>query len=523
MTTAEDGGHAERLYHENVQMEKEIGIGQAVLGAGPTLRPGEGGASLGLFSDAWYTRRTLRKAALEALPHTEDTLMPIPPKPAPGNVCPRCRGDVPEPGKKGEYSGAISRTDNKTEVCTPCGNHESEEDKRDKLTPQTEWPMKKFAGLVGHPDNESAIPLTQAAQLMIGTKNWKLGPPMRRPYSPGNMPDLRWNLMDGWAKWWPSLSESAGNVTLLNSASLWWVGEEMCDLLYSTLPEIPDDTAVQNLTFPASYGLIYFAKEWSGGVDAATGERDIRVNAMTWGHGLVGPLEEPSLSMESYRYVDFDAGLEYKDGTLLHGLGLSGDLLGGSLKASTLAAMGAPTKLVKVNGRMENKVTGGIWAPLGRSDWPHSALLNAPSVDTMAQTGQSDIAPRVGTENFDLSAQEDRKLIAAFFSLIQAAGLTKVVEDKPSRQVVRNAQRHNRPVPSAVKVVYLRRPSRKGAPGDASDGGHLSHRFMVRAHPRMQACGPGMKERRLIMVGPYLKGPEDGPFIPKTTVNAWVR
>lgn len=491
-------------------------------------------ATPGRLSEGWYIRRSIRKAALEALPHTSRDIvgenrlpyMPIPPIPAPNNKCPRCGGPVPDAEHKGEWSGAISRTDNKTEICTACGNHESDQDQRDLLTPKVRWPIGASLVQAMRSPNPQ-LPMTEPASLLIGTKDWKLGPPMRKPFSPGNMPDLRWNLMDGWVKWWQSPFESVPQTQLLNDASLWWVGDEMCDLLYSTLPEIPADTMTENLTLPAPYGLIYFAKEWWGGVDAETGERDICVNAVTWGHGLVGPEQEPCISISSYRYLDFDKGLTAKDGLLLEGLGLSDGGLRrpGTAAIDQLAAMGAPMKLRKVNGKMENAVSGGIWAPLGRSDWPHSFRLDAPSATShlMGPVGASPIAERVGTESFDLSAQEDRRLIAAFFSLIQAESLTRVVDETPSRQVVRQAQRKNKPVPPTVKVVYLRRPQRKGKPGAEGAGGHLSYRFPVRAHSRLQACGPGLSQRKLIMIAPYIKGPEDGPFVPKTTVNAWVR
>jgi hypothetical protein len=39
-------------------------------------------------------------------------------------------------------------------------------------------------------------------------------------------------------------------------------------------------------------------------------------------------------------------------------------------------------------------------------------------------------------------------------------------------------------------------------------GWELAQRFMVRGHWRRQACGPGMKERRLKWIAPYWKGPE---------------
>jgi hypothetical protein len=40
-------------------------------------------------------------------------------------VCPRCAHHIPTDEQPGLYSGAISRTDNRTEICSPCGSDEA--------------------------------------------------------------------------------------------------------------------------------------------------------------------------------------------------------------------------------------------------------------------------------------------------------------------------------------------------------------------------------------------------------------
>jgi len=40
-------------------------------------------------------------------------------------VCPRCLGFIPSNAFAGEYPGAISRIDNKTEICSDCGTEEA--------------------------------------------------------------------------------------------------------------------------------------------------------------------------------------------------------------------------------------------------------------------------------------------------------------------------------------------------------------------------------------------------------------
>lgn len=39
--------------------------------------------------------------------------------------CPTCDGQIPNNETPGAYMGAISRTDNKTEICSACGTREA--------------------------------------------------------------------------------------------------------------------------------------------------------------------------------------------------------------------------------------------------------------------------------------------------------------------------------------------------------------------------------------------------------------
>ena len=40
-------------------------------------------------------------------------------------ICPRCNGFIPNNQHPGEYPGALSRLDNKTEICSSCGIDEA--------------------------------------------------------------------------------------------------------------------------------------------------------------------------------------------------------------------------------------------------------------------------------------------------------------------------------------------------------------------------------------------------------------
>jgi hypothetical protein len=43
-------------------------------------------------------------------------------------ICPRCNGFIPNNETPGAYMGALSRRDNKTEICSSCGVDEALED-----------------------------------------------------------------------------------------------------------------------------------------------------------------------------------------------------------------------------------------------------------------------------------------------------------------------------------------------------------------------------------------------------------
>ena len=59
------------------------------------------------------------------------------------HTCPRCLGGIPTNTERGAYPGALSRTDNLTEVCTLCGLLEAFEAIIDKPTEQKDWKVFK--------------------------------------------------------------------------------------------------------------------------------------------------------------------------------------------------------------------------------------------------------------------------------------------------------------------------------------------------------------------------------------------
>jgi hypothetical protein len=64
-----------------------------------------------------------------------------------------------------------------------------------------------------------------------------------------------------------------------------------------------------------------------------------------------------------------------------------------------------------------------------------------------------------------------------------------------------------------VRVIALRKTQATAVePLEAGTGRKLKVRFIVKGHAKLQPCGPGRSDRKLIWVDAYPKGPDDAPF-----------
>ena len=81
--------------------------------------------------------------------------------------------------------------------------------------------------------------------------------------------------------------------------------------------------------------------------------------------------------------------------------------------------------------------------------------------------------------------------------------------------------------PPTVRVVALRKSARvepSGEPVDRVEGARTYHcRWIVKGHPRLQPCGPGRKDHKLIWIEAHPAGPDDKPFRTTKTVYAVIR
>lgn len=97
------------------------------------------------------------------------------------------------------------------------------------------------------------------------------------------------------------------------------------------------------------------------------------------------------------------------------------------------------------------------------------------------------------------------------------------VERHARRRYVREHQLSEEPT---VRVVALRRSQVQASEprdGESESSREYTCRWIVKGHTRLQACGPGRADRKLIWVEAHPAGPEDKPLKTRETVYAVVR
>jgi len=241
----------------------------------------------------------------------------------------------------------------------------------------------------------------------------------------------------------------------LPEARLLWVSPELTDLLDATARTIPLDVDFGTVTPPWETGFAVFpSRLWSIDAQGLEPEGGFYVDAILWGPVRINGVNE-------------------------------GVSIGSWLHAST--------------------PEGTLWTPVGRSDW-----VEGEQIGTLIP----EHAEKIDTPKFMPSAIEDRRRLIALWALMADERITE-----RSTRVERNKSRRRRntgPIPD-VTVIHLRRGVASGAElGDDAEAvagaRRYSHRWMVRAHWRHQAYGPGRKGRKLVLILPHMKGPDGAPL-----------
>lgn len=305
-----------------------------------------------------------------------------------------------------------------------------------------------------------------------------------RPTRPSDLIELRLLIAERWLPGrayynaYKGLSDYPENACeherrMTSEAEIYYVTSDMVDLLQAAAPKMPEQPLRLDDP-PSQYGFIYFEKPIVG----TDSERGITINvdAITWGCIMSGveherPLER-MVSITCYQYDDKPW----------------------------------PEEVVEENPELAEPLND--WAPLGRSEWPVG--------DTTDQPEWEGIEP-ARMQSFS----EDRRWLAAFWTLIQQVKIAECSQVGPQRQHRKRLEREGKPI-SLVNIVRLRRIQHPTQPKDEAALVEWTHRWMVGVHWRNQWY-PSLGTHRQIVILPYVKGPEDKPLIIKDTVKLWER
>ena len=287
----------------------------------------------------------------------------------------------------------------------------------------------------------------------------------------------------------------------LRRANLWWVGAEMLDLVTTAADGVPSDLRTSELPIPSQFGFVVFEKPWFGQDSQIDGE--VFVHAMSWSFARMQPTisrpkTEDSIALTSYRKLDFT---NWRDVNFALGCGA----LSEARYDPNILKNGTDDELL-------NNLHGQSWAYLGHSDWPFA--------DELIQSPYSELS-----EDAAESWVEDRRIFAAFVSLIKQESFVERTTSYGPRNVQRAAQRLgvSKEINSVSVIDIHKRPaSSESEASETSGESNYSHRWWVDPFVRWQGVGPGRKERRLTLVKGHVRGPEDKPFKPKEKVRSWV-
>jgi hypothetical protein len=112
--------------------------------------------------------------------------------------------------------------------------------------------------------------------------------------------------------------------------------------------------------------------------------------------------------------------------------------------------------------------------------------------------------------------------MAALWTIARATTVADSGQENPNRPERRRLEREGAVrAHSSVRVIHLRREIPRSGDGvldERAGERKLTHRHLVRAHLRNQACGPGRTDRRLILVPPHIKGPDGAPLLRRPRV-----
>jgi hypothetical protein len=284
------------------------------------------------------------------------------------------------------------------------------------------------------------------------------------------------------------LVESIFDYRAFQTATLWYVSDDMAALVQASAPSLPPTTLTPEL-LPAKSGFAVFARPLVG-ISADENE-------------MFELLDREGDSPLLRAMVDVKSLHEHRDemhhvqvNALLWG---DGEYLGTRMYRKNFVGI-ALYRALHFEGRVD-------WMPLGRTDWNYGD-------DT-----EDAVDPElIGHDQRMASMAEDRRWMACLWLLASQARVGEQTAVAPDRSARRRSQRAG--YPADVRLIDVRR---QAAPATDTEGEshHVewSHRWLVNPHWRQQAYGPGRSLRKPVFILPHVKGPADKPLVIKPAVN----
>ena len=262
----------------------------------------------------------------------------------------------------------------------------------------------------------------------------------------------------------------------LPEAQLIHVAPHMCEFIRQAADSVPPSLTIHRDDAPSPAGLVVFATPMMGH-DAgpiAVGS-EVRVDGIFW-----APVRLPGRDVPWFMDTPDE---EHK----IEGISI------------------ASFHLLEPEG-----VVPQMWVGLGRTDWPWGDRVD----DTLKG------AIPDWSEVKQASLEEDRRLLAAIWATINQKLLveTEIVfpDRHTAKRLIRAGMGDN---DNRVTVVHLRKTEYRALGTEEGTGEKLKWRTPVRKHFKRQPYGPGRKLRKIIVIMPYWRGPEDAPI--RHTERIW--
>lgn len=260
----------------------------------------------------------------------------------------------------------------------------------------------------------------------------------------------------------------------LEHASLFWVEEQMVDLLSAAAPKMPEQIFRRD-DLPCEVGFAVFAKPIP--FHDATGV-SMPVSAMAW-----RPVADAETTRNGIVVVHYQEASD-------------------------------------VRNRLE-MVDDGNWPSLILSH-VEVFVFGEPIIPASFPDGLPQYADATEEEKAvqKCTVTVQRKIVLAFWTLIQQP-LAVIEQRHPERAIRRRLEKKDSPLAvNTIRVVTLRKIIRRNPETGEKVEVEWSHRWIVSGHWRNARTSRG---RRMVWINPYVKGPEDKQIVVKKTVHRWTR